>query len=70
MVYSYLSIYLCRRHAYDTPSFSISLLSGMDTYIKYKLQRTLRASKFIIHPFLFVDNPEDREVGHRWSRSG
>jgi len=57
MVYDYLSIYLCRHDYYVFSSPSISRSSVMDTYIAYKLQNTLRVTKFIIHPFLSTDSP-------------
>jgi len=56
MVYNYLSIYLCR-HDYVFFPPPISRSSGMDTYIAYKLQHTLRVTSFIIHPLLSVDSP-------------
>ena len=64
--YTVIYPYICR-HDYGLPSLSpsISPSSGMDTYMTYKLQRTLRVSRFIIHPFLFADtqNVRKRDTG-------
>ena len=70
MVYNYLSIYICRHDYYVFFPPLIFRSSGMDTYIAYKLQHTLRVTKFIIHPLLFIDGPAGWEAGRQYGRGG